>query len=120
MTYLLTRTAAQGLQAFVPVAVLILWLRHSGRRSLLTAAGAGIAAAIPATVAAGALFARAQQQARWEAALATITFSLAAAFAAVVFTDRHEAAQGDDPAASPLAWITVAAATTLAITRQTM
>lgn len=120
MTYLFTRTAAQGLQAFVPVGVLILWLRHSGRRSLLTAAAAGIAAAIPATVAAGALFARAQQQARWEAALATITFSLAAAFAAVVFTDRHETTGDDNPASSALAWATVALATTIAITRQTM
>ncbi|MBW8861231.1 MAG: hypothetical protein JF601_02525, partial [Acidobacteria bacterium] len=120
MTYLFTRTAAQGLQAFVPVAVLILWLRHSGRRSLLTAAAAGIAAAIPATIAGGALFARAQQQARWEAALAAITFSLAVAFAAVVFTDRHAAAQRADAASSRLAWITVAVATTIAITRQTM
>src|SRR5262249_32656341 len=70
MIHRLPRAAAQGLQAFVPVAVLILWLRSSGRASLVKAAAFGVAAAVPATIAAGLLFSRAQQQAQWEAALA--------------------------------------------------
>src|SRR5262249_40657 len=51
MTYLFTRAAAQGLQAFVPVAVLILWLRTTGRGALLRAVACGVAAAVPATIA---------------------------------------------------------------------
>jgi hypothetical protein len=119
MTYLLTRTAAQGLQAFVPVAILILWLRHFGRRSLVTAVATGIAAALPATIAAGVLFARAQQQARWEAALATVSVTLAVWFAVLVFTDRPDAACREAPARLAV-WLTVAATTTIVITRQTM
>jgi len=118
MTYLLTRTAAQGLQAFIPIAVLILWLRTTGRLSLVKAVACGIAAAIPATIAAGYLFARAQQQARWEAALATVSVAMAAWFAALVFTDRPAARGGAAP--SRLAWIGVSLATTIVITRQTM
>jgi hypothetical protein len=119
MTYLFARTAAQGLQAFVPVAVLILWVRTSGRHSLVTAVACGIAAALPATIAAGMLFARAQQQAQWEAALATISLALALWFATLVFTDRPDGARRSVPAGSPV-WLAVAAATTMVITRQTM
>src|SRR5215510_939177 len=104
MTYLFTRTAAQGLQAFVPVAVLILWLRTSGRASLVRAVMWGIAAATPATIAAGFLFARAQQQARWEAALATMSLALAVWFATLVFTDRPDAVRAG--AAGPLGPLT--------------
>src|SRR5262245_32053207 len=119
MTYLFTRTAAQGLQAFVPVAVLILWLRTSGRVSLVKAVMCGIAAAAPATIAAGLLFARAQRQAQWEAALATMSLALAVWFATLVFTDRPDAPR-PDASAGPLAFLTAAAATTMVITRQTM
>ena len=119
MTYLLTRAAAQGLQAFVPVAVLILWLQTSGRRWLLKAVACGIAAAFPATIAAGVLFARAQQQARWEAALAAVTLALAGSFAARVFAERAEPASAAD-STNRLARFAVAAATTIMITRQTM
>ena len=119
MTYLFTRAAAQGLQAFVPVAALILWLRITGRHSLLKAVVCGIAAAVPATIAAGMLFARAQQQAQWEAALATMSLALAVWFATLVFTDRPDAARRSVSAGSP-AWLAVAAATTMVITRQTM
>ncbi|HXI27424.1 MAG TPA: hypothetical protein VNG89_03355 [Vicinamibacterales bacterium] len=117
MTYLFTRTAAQGLQAFVPVAVLILWLRTTGRLSLLKAVFCGIAAGIPATIAAGLLFARAQQQARWEAGLATMSLVLAVWFVTLVFRDRPGTARTES---SRLVWLTVATATTMVITRQTM
>jgi hypothetical protein len=83
MSYLFTRTAAQGLQAFVPVAVLLLWIRRSKRQPLASAVASGLALALPATIAAGLLLARAQQQARQEAGLATITLGLAAWFAVV-------------------------------------
>src|SRR5262249_46981843 len=119
MTYLFARTAAQGLQAFIPVAVLILWLRISGRTSLLKAVAFGIVAAIPATLVAGYLFGRAQQQARWEAALATMTLALATWFAARVFTDRPDAAR-ERTTSGPTAALVVGAATTMMITRQTM
>ncbi|HMF98642.1 MAG TPA: hypothetical protein VKE96_30285 [Vicinamibacterales bacterium] len=119
MTYLFTRAAAQGLQAFVPVAVLILWLRTSGRVSLVKAVTYGIAAAVPATIVAGLLFARAQQQAQWEAALATMSLALAVWFATLVFTDRPDAARAS-VTSGPLVGLTVTATTTMIITRQTM
>src|SRR5262249_12207063 len=119
MTYLFARAAAQGLQAFVPVAVLILWLRTSGRAHLARAVMYGIAAAVPATIVAGLLFARAQQQAQWEAALATMSLALAVGFATLVFADRPDAARASTPS-GPLAVLTVAATTTMIVTRQTM
>jgi hypothetical protein len=119
MNYLVARTAAQTLQALVPVAAAALWFRVTGRRRLGLAVQAGLIAAIPATVVAGQLFSRAAQQARWEATLATTTLVAAIGFAVAVRTGRRRSAEGV-PESQAWLWIVVAATTTIVVVRQTM
>jgi hypothetical protein len=61
------RTFAQGLQAFVPIAVAVVWLRCSGRDELKRAVNAGLIAAAPITLVAAWQFQQSAWQAWWEA-----------------------------------------------------
>jgi hypothetical protein len=76
---LFARTLSQGLQAFMPAAVLLVWLRCSRRVALFAAVRLGLLAAIPLTAIAGWLFQSSTYQARWESLMATAATGLALA-----------------------------------------
>src|SRR5215213_1478024 len=63
-------TLREGLEAFLIIAISLAYLRKTDRRSLIPAVHWGIAGSIALSVLAGVLFARAANQALWEALLA--------------------------------------------------
>ena len=70
MQELFARTFSQGLQAFMPAAVWLVWLRRSGQFAAVSAVRWGLLAAIPLTALAGWLFQASDYQARWESLMA--------------------------------------------------
>jgi hypothetical protein len=82
-------TLSQGLQAFMPVAIAVVWFRAAGDRTVLTAMRWGLAASFPATVAAAAWFRGTTQQARAEAMLALAALT-------IVAIARHRTSSGTD------------------------
>jgi hypothetical protein len=77
MQELFARTLSQGLQAFVPAAVGLVWLRCNRRLAALAAARWGLLAAIPLTAVVGWLFERSVYQARWESLMAAAATGVA-------------------------------------------
>src|SRR6185295_19687373 len=73
MYELFVRTLSQGLQAFMPVAVFLAYVRRDGRTSLAASARWAIVLALPLTFVAESLFRASAYQARWEALLAIAT-----------------------------------------------
>src|SRR5258707_11727476 len=67
---LVTRTISQALQAFLPIAFCLTWLRRAGAADPVKGLRWGLIAALPATAAAAYWFQTASRQAQWEAALA--------------------------------------------------
>jgi len=63
-------TLREGLEAFLIVAISLAYLKKTGRHALLPAVHWGIAASVILSVAAGLLFAQANNQALWEGLLA--------------------------------------------------
>src|SRR5260221_127781 len=70
MHELFARTVSQGLQAFMPAAIALVWLRHRGQVARVAAVRRGLLAAIPLTAIAGWLFQASHYQARWESLMA--------------------------------------------------
>ena len=65
-------TLREGLEAFLIIAISLAYLRKSGNHHLVPAVHWGILASVVLSVAAGALFARAANQALWEGVLAMV------------------------------------------------
>ena len=65
-------TLREGLEAFLIIAISLTYLRKSGNQRLIPAVHWGIVASIVLSVAAGAAFARAANQALWEGVLAMV------------------------------------------------
>ena len=82
MLELFGRTLSQGLQAFMPVAMAAAWLARREATAGRAALRVGVAAAIPLTAAAGALYLRSAVQVRWE-------LSMAAAAVGITFAARR-------------------------------
>src|SRR5712671_1475293 len=72
MVDLFTRTASQGLQAFLPIAFALATFRRRGRADAITGLRWGVCAAVIASVPAGWLFQQSVHQSLWEATLALL------------------------------------------------
>jgi hypothetical protein len=119
MYELFTRTLSQGLQALLPIAFCLVWVRLAADRSAITGIRWGAAAAVPLTVLAGYLFQRSLQQAQWEALLATIAVALSIWFTRTVW--RRGPAPGEPSTGDRrLRSLAFAAGTALIIVRQAM
>jgi high-affinity iron transporter len=66
----------EGIEAFLIIALTLSYLARTGRRGLSRAVWAGVAASVAASVGAGMLFARAENQALWEGILALTAAAL--------------------------------------------
>ncbi len=84
---LLTRTVSQGLQGFLPIAFALTWFRRAGEGEAAIGIRWGIAAAVPATLAALYGFQRSSRQSAWEAALAAAALLLAIWFGRRIRSD---------------------------------
>ena len=113
MQELFARTLSQGLQAFMPAAVWLVWLRQSGQVALGAAVRLGLLAAIPVTALAGWLFQVSDYQVRWDALLAIGATAVALA---CVLGDGSPM----QTKRRPVAQIAIAAAAALVVVRQTM
>ena len=71
-------TLREGLEAFLIVAISLAWLRKARRDDLIPAVRWGIVTSVILSVAAGMLFARAQNQALWEGILAIAAAAMVA------------------------------------------
>ena len=71
-------TLREGLEAFLIVAISLAYLKKTGRSALLPAVHWGIAGSVALSILAGVLFARASNQALWEAVLALVAGVLVA------------------------------------------
>jgi hypothetical protein len=118
---LFTRTASQGLQAFLPVAFCLAWFRRTAAEEPVTGIRWGIVAALPATAAAAYWFQTSDRQALWEASLATVSLALAIWFARRVWPG-HPSSLKTDAESGPRRFyrLAFASATALIIVRQTM
>jgi len=65
-------TLREGLEAFLIVAISLAYLKKTGRRALLPAVHWGIVLSVVLSIAAGLLFAQANNQALWEGVLAIV------------------------------------------------
>jgi high-affinity iron transporter len=65
-------TLREGLEAFLIVAISLAYLKKTGRRALLPAVHWGIVLSVGLSIAAGLLFAQANNQALWEGVLAIV------------------------------------------------
>jgi high-affinity iron transporter len=65
-------TLREGLEAFLIVAISLAYLKKTGRRALLPAVHWGIVLSLVLSIAAGLLFAQANNQALWEGVLAIV------------------------------------------------
>ncbi|MGH9255955.1 MAG: FTR1 family iron permease [Vicinamibacterales bacterium] len=80
-------TLREGLEAFLIIAISLAYLRKSGRHQLIPAVHWGIGVSVLLSVAAGALFQRASNQALWEGVLALVAAALVASL--IVHMWRH-------------------------------
>ena len=71
-------TLREGLEAFLIIAISLAYLRKSGNHHLVPAVHWGILASVVLSVAAGAVFARASNQALWEGILAMVAATMVA------------------------------------------
>jgi hypothetical protein len=118
MNDLFIRTLCQGLQAFLPIACLIAWLRRDGRAVSIAGIRLGLVAAVPATAIAAYLFRSSNQQAQWETLLAVAALVLAVWFA-VALRREPRIDSPRQPLGRPIV-AAFAAGTVLIVTRQTM
>lgn len=72
MIPMLVMTFREGIESFLIVAVTLVWLRKTGRPTLIPAAWWGVGAALAASAGAGWLFAQADNQPLWEGTLALV------------------------------------------------
>jgi hypothetical protein len=74
---LATHTISQALQAFLPIAFCLAWVRRIGDRDASAGLNYGLIAAVPLTAAGAYLFQASSRQAFWEASLAGVALALA-------------------------------------------
>jgi hypothetical protein len=119
MSELFLRTLSQGLQAFMPVAVCLAWVRRYNRGDVETAICRGAVLALPATLAVGYLFQRSAAQAQWEAVLAGMAACLTIFFGRNVW--RRLPSQPNVRTKIDVRWqVLLAAAIIAIIVRQSM
>ena len=119
MSELFFRTLSQGLQAFIPVAAGLVWVRRAGSADAIKAIRWGIVGAFALTPVAGYLFQHSVLQARWEAMLAAVAAGLAVYSGVLV----RQALRNEAKALTRLGAarsIALAVATVVIMTRQTM
>jgi hypothetical protein len=120
MQELFARTLSQGLQAFLPAAVCLVWFRCCRRADLLAATRLGLLAAIPLTAITGWLFQISAYQARWESLMAASATGLALACGMSVWR-RISISGASSYHRRRMLWkAAVAAAAALIVVRQTM
>jgi hypothetical protein len=121
MNELFLRTVSQGLQAFMPVAVGVSWLRRHGCATARASLAWGIVVAIAATPVAGYWFKYTVHQARWEAVLAEAAAGLAFCFLSEGGRVLWSACCSSSNRRLRFAWgVALAGAVVLLMTRQTM
>lgn len=91
-------TAREGVEAFLIIAIMVAYLRKSGRAHLVAAVRWGVVAAVLVSVGAGLLLERAANHALWEAALGGIAAVLVASLTVYMLRAgkrmRHEIESG--------------------------
>ena len=118
---LITRTASQGLQAFLPIVFWLAWFRRTSDEAPLTGIRWGIVGALPATAVAAYWFQASSRQALWEASLATVALALAIWFARRVWQGLPSSLKTDAESWPRQAYrLAFALAAALIIVRQTM
>ena len=120
MQELFARTLSEGLQAFMPAAVWLVWLRRSGRVAILSTARLGLVGAIPLTAIAGWLFQSSQYQARWESLMAIGATGLVLAAGMGVWRGISAPETSSSDRRRVLWLVALAAAAALIVVRQTM
>jgi hypothetical protein len=120
MVELLIRTVSQGLQAFLPIAFALTWFRRTGEPDLVAGLRLGIAAAVPATLAATYAFQRTARQSTWEAALAGVALLFTIWFVRRIRSDVSQPASDGGWRRGARLRLACAAGATLVIVRQTM
>ena len=119
MYELFVRTLSQGLQAFMPVAVFLAYVRRDGRTGLAASARWAIILALPLTFVAESLFRTTAYQARWEALLAIATVVITCRLLAVVLGGAPRL-PADPKSSGRMVRLAVVAAVVLILVRQTM
>jgi high-affinity iron transporter len=117
---LLSRTVSQALQASLPIAFFLTWLRRADDREALRGLGWGVAASIPATVAAAYWLQASSARAQWEAALAIAALAPAVWFARRVWSGAPPSSTGVTSARRQASLLALVAGTALIIARQAM
>jgi high-affinity iron transporter len=120
-------TLREGIEAFLIVAISLAYLKKTGRWGLTSAVRWGVAAAIVASVVAGALFQRAANQALWEGLPAMVAAVLVASFTVHMWRagkrmrqEIHERLEASAVKPGRAAWLGVFAFTVLMIGREGM
>jgi hypothetical protein len=119
MYELFVRTLSQGLQAFMPVAVFLAYVRRDGRTGMAAPARWAIVLAVPLTFVAESLFRTTAYQARWEALLAIATVVITGRLLAVVLRGAPRVSGGPSSSCR-MVRLAVVAAVVLILVRQTM
>jgi hypothetical protein len=89
---LFLRTFSQAMQAFMPIALSLVWFERTGDTRISSAIRRGVLVSIPATVIASWLFHRTTHAALDEAVLAAITVAVAWFFTRRVWRHAHHRA----------------------------
>jgi high-affinity iron transporter len=118
-------TLREGIEAFLIVAIMLAYLKKTGRPALASAVYAGTGIALLASWAASLAFAQAGNKPLWEGLLALVTAALVATFTVHVlrtakFLKREIEGRLENLTASRGAWWGVFGFTVLAITREGM
>lgn len=117
---LLSRTISQGIQAFLPIAFCLTWLRRAGDEDALRGLRWGIVASVPATAAAAYWLQASSSRAQWEAALAVAALAPAVWFARCVWSGASSPSTAVTAGRRHASRLAFAAATALIIARQAM
>jgi hypothetical protein len=120
MQDLFLRTLTEGLQAFMPAAVCLVWLRRSGRVANLSPTRLGLLAAIPLTAIVGWLFQISAHQARWESLMAIGATGVVLASGLSIWRGIPLPATSSSDRRRVLWQVALAAAAALVVVRQTM
>ena len=120
MSQLFVRTLSQGLQAFLPVAVCLVWYRRNGRSDRVAAICWGIATAAFATPVAGYWFQHTDHQSRWEAMLAIAAAAMALGFGLQIWRGHADPRVPVRFQGAAIGRLALVGASTLIVVRQTM
>jgi hypothetical protein len=120
MYEIFVRTLSQGLQAFMPVAVFLAYVRRDGRTGLAASARWAIVLAVPLTFVAESLFRTSAYQARWEALLAIATVVITCRLLAALLRGVPRVSADPSSNGHRAVRLAVVAAVVLILVRQTM